>query len=120
MVTKIFARLKTGSIKNVAVFGASQLPASPYVVIKQRKDALNRGIVFEIFAHRKPDEQLLLEDYVRQELPELLDNFQATTRNGNIKILEMLEGSTSVTPMLNDDNTISMERSFLSPSPITF
>ena len=120
MLTKIYARLKTGSVKNVSVFGASNLPASPYVVIKQRKDPLDRGIIFTINAHFPPDYQIQLEDYVRKELVELLDEFKTTTRNGNYKVLELLEDETQVMPIINDDGTISMSRSFLSASQITF
>lgn len=120
MVIAIRNKLLTGSIKNVSVFGASNLPSSPYVVIIQRKDPLGRGIIFTINAHYPPDYQIQLEDYVRNELVLLLDEFTATTRNGNYKVLEILEDETQVRPVINDDGTISMSRSFLSPSQITF
>lgn len=120
MLTKIYAQLKTGSVKNVAMYGSKTLPSAPYVVIKPIEDSLGRGIVYKIFAHFDPDYQIYLEDYVRSELVELLDDFKATTRHGNYKVLELLEGETQVTPIINDDGTISMSRSFLSPSPITF
>lgn len=120
MVVAIRNKLLTGSIKNVVLFGTKNLPSAPYVVISQRKDPLDRGIIFTINAHYPLDYQLFLEDYVRTELVSLLDEFKATTRHGNYKILELLESETQVRPIINDDETISMSRSFLSASPLTF
>ena len=120
MVVKIRTQLLTGSIKNISVYGAGNLPPAPYVIIKQKPDRLGRGIVYKIYVHMMPDHQLDLENYARNELMTLLDKFTATTRFGNYKELKMLKSETELLAVENDDKTISMARGFLSPSPVIF
>jgi hypothetical protein len=120
MVSKIYARLKTGSISNVVVYGSSRLPPSPYVVIKPMVDSLGRGTIYKIFVHMDPGNQLELIEYTRNELYNLLHNFSATTDSGNYKKIKVLEGDVEYPAPASDDGTISMSRSFLSPSHDVF
>ena len=115
MIDKIVTQLKTGTIKNVVPFGGSKLPAPPYIVVKPETDPLNRGIVYFINVHMQPGQQIFLEDYVNEDISDLLDDFGSTTRHGNYNKL-MTEEEFSVIIMDNDDGTISMGRRFLLPS----
>ena len=117
MFTVIVARLKTGSIPDVVAFGTSTLPAPPYVVVKPERDALGRGRAFRIVPHAEPDQQVFLEDYLREELSTLLDGYTAESRLGNRNQVYS-ENDWSDIIGNNDDGTISMERVFLVPSRI--
>jgi hypothetical protein len=117
MITKIVAQLKTGKITNVVPYGVEKLPAPPYVVVKTETDFLNRGRLYRIIVHMQPGQHTFLEDYVMNDLSDLLDNFSAESRHGNYNTL-LTENEYIDTLVSNDDGTISMERSFLLPSRI--
>jgi hypothetical protein len=114
MITAVVAILKTGSVKNVTAFG-SKLPAPPYAVVKGEYVAMF-GRRFRIIAHMAIGQQTFLEDYIRNEVPTLLDGVVLTSRHGNQNRLELEEEYGDVVAG-NDDGTISMERCFLLPSP---
>ena len=114
MRTKIVEQLKTGIVKNVVVFGIAVMPAAPYIVVKSEKDPLGRGTVYRIIGHYLPGQQVFLEDYMKKNVPDLLDKYEAVDRRGNYQIVELMdEWSDIITD--NDDKTISMERQFLVP-----
>ncbi len=117
MTTKIVAQLKTGSIERVVQFGVEQLPEPPYVVVKPEKDPFNRGRRYRIIAHFKPGQNIWLEDYIFNELTDLLDNFSTESRHGNYNTL-LTENDYNDIVINNDDKTISMERIFLLPTRI--
>jgi len=117
MTTKIVERLKTGIIKNVVPYGVEQLPEPPYVVVKSEKDPLERGRLYRIIAHYLPGQEIFLDDYVTDDLPDLLDNFSAYSRHGNYNTL-LTENDYTDIIIDNDDGTISMERTFLLPTRI--
>ena len=89
-------------------FGAAELPAPPYVVVKQER-AIN-GTGFRIIAHFQPGQQKALRQFVRGSLGDALDGFAATNDNGNYNVLQSDWDSVPDTLILNDDNTISLER----------
>jgi hypothetical protein len=114
VIDKIVAKLKTGDIKNVIPFGNDRPPA-PYVVVGESYTA--RGVEYSVWAHFKKGQQLFLEDYMREDLSDLLDGFSVTTRHGNHNKLESLtDFGISGIITNNDDGTISRERRFLMPS----
>jgi hypothetical protein len=114
MITKIVARLKTGTIKNVVPFGSLNNPAPPYIVVKSEKDPLGRGRLYRIFTHMQPGQNIFLEDYVFGPVTNLLSNFSTDDRHGNHnKVLPEYEYTDITTN--NDDGTISMEMRFLVP-----
>lgn len=117
MITKIIERLKTGRIKNVVAYGIEQLPAPPYVIVRPESDPLNRGRRYRIIIHMNPGQQTFLEDYLFNDLSDLLDDFSATSRHNNYNIL-LAENEYVDTIISNSDRTISMERIFLLPSRI--
>jgi hypothetical protein len=117
MFTVIVARLKTGTIPDVVPFGTSTLPAPPYVVVKPERDALGRGRAFRIIAHADPDQQTFIQDYIFEELSDLLDGYTAETRLGNQNQVYSEDDFSDLIGN-NDDGTISMERVFLVPSRI--
>ena len=112
MLTKIVAKLKTGSVKAVVPFG-SKLPAPPYTVVKP-EIVPGVGRRFRIIAHRAQGDQTLLEDYILEVLG-LLRFFQATSRHGALNRLGLEESITDVVA-LSDDSTISMEAAFIMPT----
>lgn len=115
MITKIVERLKTGTVTNVVAFG-SNLPQAPYVVVKQESDPLGRGTAFRVIAHFLPGQQTFLEDYIRNDLGNLLTDFSSLSRHGNLNSL--YEDEFLDLPQItanNDDGTISMERIFYMP-----
>ena len=116
MLSKIIAQLKTGSISNVVPDGSTPGLQAPYVVVTQGTDVLGRGTAFTINTHYPPDYQIILNDYVRGELTTLLENFTATSHNGNLNTLQFDQfGDLPELFKGNSDNTISMERVFWMP-----
>lgn len=116
MLTKVIAKLKTGSIKNVVSDGSTPGLNPPYVVVTQGTDALGRGTAFTINTHYPPDYQIFLSDYVRGELTTLLEGFSATSRHGNLNTLQFDQfGDLPELFKGNSDGTISMERVFFMP-----
>jgi len=117
MITKIIEQLNTGRVKNNFRFGGSSNPMTPYNVVRKEIDSMGRGMIFRVFTHFDPGQDLFLDDYVNGELSTLLNNFSATDRHGNYnKIKIMQEGSEIIAH--NDDGTISKERRFLMPTKI--
>lgn len=114
MLAAVITKLKTGSISNVVPYGSAR-PAPPYVVVRPEQDPLNRGRVFRIIAHYNPGQQAWLEDYIFNEVKNLLDNYTAETRHENDNQL-LTEDEYNDIIVDNDDGTISMERRFLMPS----
>ena len=113
MTTRIVERLKTGSVKNVVPFGIATMPAAPYVVVKPESGVGERS--FLIIAHFKAGQNILLEDYIFNEVSELLKNFVTTDRHGNNVRIKDADKYTDIV-VENDDSTISMERIFYVPS----
>ena len=113
MTTRIVERLKTGSVKNVVQFGIATMPAAPYVVVKP--EASGNGRNFLVIAHFKAGQNILLENYIFNEVSTLLKNFVTTDRHGNNVRIKDAEKYTDIV-VENDDSTISMERVFYVPS----
>jgi hypothetical protein len=111
MLTKIVAKLKTGSVKNVIPFGDSP-PAAPYTVVKPETSMGGRR--FRVIAHRAKGQQIQLEDYIREVIV-LLEDFQATSRGGAVNRLGRVESITDI-GAVSDDSTISMEAAFVMPT----
>lgn len=117
MIDKIVAQLKTGTITNVIPYGSPVGNNTPYIVVRPERDPLNNGTTYRIIVHMTPGQQIFLEDYVRKDVSDLLDNFGSATRHGNYNKLETLDDYNDII-IDNDDGTISMERSFLLPSKL--
>ncbi|MDD5303035.1 MAG: hypothetical protein PHS14_07980 [Elusimicrobia bacterium] len=116
MLTKVVARLKTGSIKNVVPFGSPR-PAAPYVVVKEEKADGNRTR-FRIMPHmaQSAANVLKLDEYTKSELSDLLSTFESDDRFGNhFRFEEPEEREWMGVGAVSDDNTISMERCFYAP-----
>ena len=117
MIVKIVEQIKTGNIKNVYRFGQDFNPNPSYVVVRKEVDGLGRGIIFRIFVHMLPGQDLFLDDYCDTELDTLLDGFSATDRHGNYNELEILQDWVE-TVTNTKDGTIFKERRYLMPSKI--
>lgn len=117
MITKIVAKLKTGSITSVVPFGFP-LPTPPYVVVSIKNDVAGRGTAFHIFTHMVPTALVQLNNYVRGELSTLLSDFKATSSNGNLNQLWQDYNQLPELVISNDDGTISMERVFWMPDKL--
>lgn len=113
IVQSVVEQVQTGQIKNVVQYGTAQLPAPPYVVVRPIRDPL-RGRALYITAHMEPDQQKWLEDYIFNELSDLLSGHEGDTDEGVHFRVEMTQEWTDITDG-NDDGTISMERMFLLP-----
>jgi hypothetical protein len=110
----LITRLQTGTITNVVQFGTSVLPAPPYVVLKFERDPAGRGRALRVITHYEPDQQKWLEDYVFDQLSDLLLDYVGETDEGvNFRVHGTQEWTDIITG--NDDGTISMERVFLLP-----
>jgi hypothetical protein len=119
MLTAIIDRLKTGSIRNVVLFGdGAKMPPPPYVVVKPEKDARGENRTVRIIVHQKQGEQDQMEDYLFKELVSLLGrNIILTGRNGSRNRL-VFSGEWTETITGNDDNTIAMEKIYIIPGRI--
>lgn len=118
MITAIVTKLKTGKVKTVIRYGQDMGASIPYVVIRIEKDPLERGQIIRIIGHYAPGQDLFLDDYMDNDVIELLDGFSGVDRFGNKNILRVLNDYTGIV-IDNDDGTISKERRFLMPS-LTF
>lgn len=116
MIDKIIERitaysLSVGKPVSCVEFGSGQLPAPPYVVVRQERDQGGAGSAFRITTHFLPGQQKLLRNFNRQIIGEALDGFKATSEAGNYNTLsqdwDSLPGPIVAT---NDDQTISLER----------
>lgn len=115
MITKIVAKLKEGTIKNVVPYGkAKPMPAAPYIVVKEESDPLGRGTIYRVIIHVAPGANIFLKTFMA-EVQALLDNFEAETYLGNWQRI-YADGPLSGIIVDNDDGTIAMERNYLSPT----
>ena len=114
MITKIVAKLKTGSITAVVPFGTKAPPGAKRYVVVKSENALNDRRRWRIIVHVQPGENIIAEDYVFKEVSELLSEFEAETRHGNLQALDRGLEYSDIAPQ-SDDGTISMERIFYSP-----
>jgi hypothetical protein len=113
MITKVVAKLKTGTITNVVPYGYGIKQAPPYVVVK--REAFGNFWRWRIIAHVKPGQNITLDDYLFEEVPTLLNGFSAETRNGNTQMLDDYSNEFQDIAPQSDDGTISAERIFYSP-----
>lgn len=115
MIDAIVARLQTSAtIPNAVKFGPWEAPPSPpYVCVKPEIHPAGRGI--RIIAHTTAEESSILDDYIFNEVSEILKDYEFTDTNGNNLVVKDAEEYTEVMAD-NDDNTISMERLFYVPS----
>ena len=117
MLTKIIDRLKQGTVNRVVAYGVEQLPEPPYIVVRPERNPIGNGRNYRIIVHFLPGQQTFLEDYARNNVFDLLDNYKTNSRHGNYnQVLTEDDWSDIITN--NDDGTISMERVFLVPSLI--
>ena len=109
--TEIVERLKTGSIKNVLLFGDSfERQKAPYVVVKPMLGGDRK--VYQIIVHMAFGMQDLLEKYLMSELPELLMK-EPLQKDGAITIVEKTDECGGYPD--DDDNTLAMYRKFYIP-----
>jgi len=118
MITAIVTKLKTGTVKNVIRYGQNMGAKAPYIVVRIEKDGLDRGQIVRITGHYDPGQDLFLDEYMDNDVIELLDGFMGVDRFGNHNTLRVLNDYTGINED-NDDSTISKERRFLMPS-LTF
>lgn len=115
MITKIVAKLKEGKIKNVVPYGkAKPMPAAPYIVVKEESDPLDRGTIYRVIIHVAAGGNIFLKTFMA-EAQALLDNFEDETYLGNWQRI-YADCQMSGTIVDNDDGTIAMERTYLSPT----
>jgi hypothetical protein len=115
MITAIINRLKTGSIREVVLFGDSdRVPEPPYVVVKTETGPIQNRYI-RLIVHMNQGEQDLLEDYIFHELTTLLGKqVWLTGRNGGQ--FRLFNAEMWSEPILgNNDETIAMERVFILP-----
>lgn len=117
MLASVITRLKTGSIKNVVRFPATEIPKPRYLVVRLERDPIGRGEIFRIIGHAIPGDDVALRAYMRTELFTLLDGATLTTAAGRTNRLELLEYNPTIIGV-NDDQTISMERLALAPGKL--
>ena len=121
MITAIINQLKTGSISNVLPRGSIQTnPTPPYVVvwgpelIPQPGDEDRGKNQYFVSVHFNRGYINQLDDYIYDEIVDLLDEQILTMRDGRKAKLE-ISGAPSNLIEGNDDNTISKERVFITP-----
>jgi hypothetical protein len=109
--TEIINRLKTGSIKNVALFGDSfDRKAPPYAVVKPIAGEDRK--LLQIFVHASLGMQDTLEAYIFQELPALLK--EPLEKDG--KRTTVFSTGAWLGPYVDEgDNTLAMSRDFYVP-----
>jgi len=91
------------------------MPEPPYVVVRV-EDSFDGYIGYRVTTHMLPGQQLFLDDYVREDLSNLLSFYTDYDRHGCLHRLDGgFEGGNEIIPG-NDDGTISKERVFLEPS----
>ena len=104
-------RLKTGSIKNVVLFGDDlKRPGIPYVVIKPMSGGDRK--LYQIFVHNKVGTRDLLEEYILYELPNLLkEPLEVDGEKETIRSTGAWMG-----PYIDEgDNTLAMSRDYYIP-----
>ena len=116
MIEKIVERIEAYSLSQskpvtAIEFGAAELPAPPYVVVKQGRDP--SGLEFLIIGHFKPGQQSALRAFMRTTIGQALDGFSATSDSGQYNELKSdFDATPGPIVNTNDDNTISLERSY--------
>lgn len=93
--------LEDAGFQNVISFG-DVTPASPYIVLRPEKDSLGRGTVFRIFTHRPKKSQYQLNEDIK-DIIEALDGSEFEYKPEDYNPL----------PVVNDDDTLSREITFL-------
>lgn len=121
MIAEIIAQLKTGDLTNVIPFGQQVPTTTPYVVVKPETHPSGRGI--RVIVHYAVGTTLTKingviktpqDDYIYAELPTLLSDFEFTNNHGEtMSVVDT--GEITDVGVVNDDNTISMERLFYIP-----
>ena len=109
--TEIIDRLKTGSIKNVLLFGDSfDRRAAPYVVVKPIAGGDRK--LYQIIVHMALGTQDVLEEYILRELPALLkEPLEAEGRKTTARSTGAWLG-----PYVDEaDNSLAMSRDFYIP-----
>lgn len=111
--TEFINRVKTGSIKNVVLYGDSdKRPAPPYVVVKMA--AAGAGKRAQCYVHDVMGSQDRIEQYCLYELPRLFDEPLSDGGINYIRVVDLREFFNALA-VSSDDNTISLERDFLIP-----
>jgi hypothetical protein len=119
LITAIIDRLKTGTIKNVYPRGSIvQNPSAPYVVVwgpelipQPGYDDRGKNEYF-ISVHFQRGFINDLDDYIYNEIINLLNNYRIISRDGRKATLK-ISGAPSTLIEGNDDVTISKERVFI-------
>jgi len=108
---EIINRLKTGSIKNVLLFGNSfDRQSPPYVVVKPIASGDRK--LYQIIVHMVPGTQDILEKYILHELTELLRK----PLEADGKIVTAKSTGQWLGPYVDEgDNTLAMTRDFYVP-----
>ena len=116
MIEKIIERIEAYSLSvskpvTAVEFGGAELPAPPYVVVKQGRDPT--GSEFLIIGHFLPGQQSALRLFMRTTIGQALDGFKATSDSGQYNQLKS-DFDAVPGPIINtnDDRTISLERSY--------
>lgn len=116
MIKAVIGRLKTGSVKNVILFGDSdKMPPPPYVCVKTEPGAMNDRLNFRILLRRKQGEQTLLDKYIFEELGELFNGHVWLEKSDGGKFRMMNNNDWYGPYASEDDKTIAMERIFYVP-----
>lgn len=120
MITAIINRLKTGTITTVIPRGTNLVNITPPYVVVWGPELIpspgdeDRGKnQYFISAHFSRGYVNQLDDYIYNEVVDLLDKYRATMRDGRIATL-YISGAPSNIIEGNDDETISKERTFIS------
>ena len=109
--TEIVNRLKTGSVKNVLLFGDGiDRPKEPYVVVKPVAGGDRK--LYQIIVHMALGMQDALEAYILRELPALL---KEPLEAGGKKITARNTGVWLGPYVDEGDNTLAMSRDFYIP-----
>jgi len=119
MITAIINKLKTGSITNVYPRGCVVVnPPAPYVIVwgpelvpQPGEDSRGKNQYF-ISVHYTRGFINQLDDYIYNEVVDLLNNIRFVMRDGRRATLH-ISGAPSNLIETNDDNTISKERIFI-------
>lgn len=119
MITAIINKLKTGTISNVYPRGCGvENPPAPYVIVwgpelivQPGEDNRGKNQYF-VSVHFSRGFINQLDDYIYNEVVDLLNNFRCVMRDLRKATLK-ISGAPSNLIEGNDDNTISKERIFI-------
>jgi len=114
LVNKIIEILKTGSIKNIVLFGdGMKIPPTPYVVIKPETGSIPGTRQFRFFVHMEQGRQEELDNYLFTELAELL--LKEKIKDDENKLHILYSGEWFDVRADEQEKTICMERIFYFP-----